>query len=352
MNSHLFRLNFLNRLFPGEASHSIPTEKTSRSECWNWFTIKNTFWCFLIDPALFSQFVKWFLNIEWSTTRRDINLFSHLWKTPCLYSEPCCPLSVCCTWLSIVCVLDSAGFHFLCSGLCCPLLSIVCILQLAVHCLYVLDLAVNCLCSGLCCHCVCFLDLAVCILQLAVLCLFAGLLFYYIPCCLFLYSGHLTVHCMCLDPVAHCVLDPVAHCIPDFAAICILDPVVCTFRLFNHAQQLKFTVRVIHSIPLMMSAVQVYFADKMAAVSHLIGTDHLPAHTQVSQVGPKHESLAARTRSCSFEWEAMCILWTLCGYRFLQTSSCLAQSQTIFKHFFKIQSSASKLVCFKFSLKS
>ena len=53
------------------------------------------------------------------------------------------------------------------------------------------------------------------------------------------------------------------------------------FRLFNHAQQLKFTCRIIHSVPLMMSAVQVFFADKMAAVAHLIGTDQLPTPAQV-----------------------------------------------------------------------
>ncbi|KAK2148680.1 hypothetical protein LSH36_487g02015 [Paralvinella palmiformis] len=52
-------------------------------------------------------------------------------------------------------------------------------------------------------------------------------------------------------------------------------------ELFNHSQQLKFTCRVVHSIPLMMSAVQVYFADKLSAVSHLIGTDQLPTLPQV-----------------------------------------------------------------------
>ena len=31
----------------------------------------------------------------------------------------------------------------------------------------------------------------------------------------------------------------------------------------------------------MMSAVQVFFADKMAAVAHLIGTDQLPTPAQV-----------------------------------------------------------------------
>lgn len=35
----------------------------------------------------------------------------------------------------------------------------------------------------------------------------------------------------------------------------IVESFICS--LFNHAQQLKFTCRVVHSIPLMMSAVQV-----------------------------------------------------------------------------------------------
>ena len=34
----------------------------------------------------------------------------------------------------------------------------------------------------------------------------------------------------------------------------------------------------------MMSAVQVFFADKMVAVSHLIGSDQLPEPDQVSKL--------------------------------------------------------------------
>jgi len=53
-------------------------------------------------------------------------------------------------------------------------------------------------------------------------------------------------------------------------------------RLLNHAQQLQFTCRVVHSIPLLMSAVQVFHADQMVAMSHLIGTDQLPTSKMVS----------------------------------------------------------------------
>jgi len=60
----------------------------------------------------------------------------------------------------------------------------------------------------------------------------------------------------------------------------------CCNRLLNQAQQLQFTCRVIHSIPLLMSAVQVFHTDQMVAVSHLIGTDQLPTSKMViSTVG-------------------------------------------------------------------
>ena len=52
-------------------------------------------------------------------------------------------------------------------------------------------------------------------------------------------------------------------------------------RLFNHAGELKFTCRVVHSIPLMQSAAQVFCGDQMAAVSHLIGQDQLPLSSHV-----------------------------------------------------------------------
>ena len=40
-----------------------------------------------------------------------------------------------------------------------------------------------------------------------------------------------------------------------------------------------FTARVIHSQPLLMSCVQIFYRDKMVAVSHLIGTDTVPEDT-------------------------------------------------------------------------
>ena len=44
-----------------------------------------------------------------------------------------------------------------------------------------------------------------------------------------------------------------------------------------------FTCRTIHSMPLMMSVIQVFFKDKMAAIGHLIASDQLPLPTQVNK---------------------------------------------------------------------
>lgn len=44
---------------------------------------------------------------------------------------------------------------------------------------------------------------------------------------------------------------------------------------------MTFTCRVIHSLPLLMSAIQVFYHDKMAAVAHVISTDQLPLSSEV-----------------------------------------------------------------------
>ena len=45
-----------------------------------------------------------------------------------------------------------------------------------------------------------------------------------------------------------------------------------------------FICRVLHSRPLNMSAVHVFFGNKMVAVSHLIDCEQLPRPTQVSML--------------------------------------------------------------------
>lgn len=53
------------------------------------------------------------------------------------------------------------------------------------------------------------------------------------------------------------------------------------FRFLNHNGDLTLTCRVIHSLPLLMSAIQVFYHDKMAAVGHVISTDQLPLSSEV-----------------------------------------------------------------------
>ena len=55
----------------------------------------------------------------------------------------------------------------------------------------------------------------------------------------------------------------------------------CFFRLLNSNDEVLFTCRIIHSVQMMSSVVQVFYRDKMAAIAHLIGTDQLPIDSQV-----------------------------------------------------------------------
>ncbi|XP_060576085.1 uncharacterized protein LOC132733458 [Ruditapes philippinarum] len=68
---------------------------------------------------------------------------------------------------------------------------------------------------------------------------------------------------------------------------------VASHRLKNHLGNVELTVRTIHSEPLMMSVIQVYFHDKMAVIGHLIASDQLPLPTQVSDL--KHHSYVLHT---------------------------------------------------------
>lgn len=55
--------------------------------------------------------------------------------------------------------------------------------------------------------------------------------------------------------------------------------------IFNSLRRLDgnviFTCRIIHSVKMMTSVVQIFFQDKMAAVAHVIGTEQLPMKSQV-----------------------------------------------------------------------
>ncbi|XP_052811431.1 uncharacterized protein LOC128239039 [Mya arenaria] len=58
--------------------------------------------------------------------------------------------------------------------------------------------------------------------------------------------------------------------------------IVATHRLYAQLDR-HFTIRVIHSVPLMTSVVQVFHEDHMLAISHLIGTEQLPLQTQIKK---------------------------------------------------------------------
>ena len=70
--------------------------------------------------------------------------------------------------------------------------------------------------------------------------------------------------------------------------------------MLNKNGQLEYTCRMIHSIPMNMSAVHVFKGDQLVVVSHLIGNDQLPSegHSGVARVekvgGSKMASAEAR----------------------------------------------------------
>ena len=53
------------------------------------------------------------------------------------------------------------------------------------------------------------------------------------------------------------------------------------FRILDQNGVVQFTCRVIHSVPLAMSVVQVFYKDQMAVVSHLTNSNQLPTPTKV-----------------------------------------------------------------------
>ena len=53
----------------------------------------------------------------------------------------------------------------------------------------------------------------------------------------------------------------------------------------------RFTARVIHSIVLKMSIVQIYYKDSLVALSHTIGNEQLPVNEQVC-----HKALSVSRR--------------------------------------------------------
>ncbi|XP_041349650.1 uncharacterized protein LOC121368951 [Gigantopelta aegis] len=87
-------------------------------------------------------------------------------------------------------------------------------------------------------------------------------------------------------------------------------------KLLNHMKAVTFTCRIIHSLPLLMSAVQVFYHDKMAVLAHLIGPEQLPLPTQVGNpkacvtFTPKKGERAILIKNHGGDWGVLLGRWT------------------------------------------
>ena len=54
-----------------------------------------------------------------------------------------------------------------------------------------------------------------------------------------------------------------------------IDETFLMFRILNERGERKLTAYLIHSLPCLMSAVQIFCGDRMAVVAHLVGVDQL-----------------------------------------------------------------------------
>ncbi|XP_033752024.1 uncharacterized protein LOC117335877 [Pecten maximus] len=90
---------------------------------------------------------------------------------------------------------------------------------------------------------------------------------------------------------------------------------VASHRVRNMRGQVMFTCRVIHSIALLTSAVQIYYQDKLAVVCHLIGTDQLPLPSQVDKdvcpvLSPSKGERAILIKNNKGDWAIVVASWT------------------------------------------
>ncbi|RUS76067.1 hypothetical protein EGW08_016171, partial [Elysia chlorotica] len=83
---------------------------------------------------------------------------------------------------------------------------------------------------------------------------------------------------------------------------------VASHKLFNHTRKVVFTVRMIHSEPLLMSAVHVFYGDKLATVAHLVVGDQLPLPSSVGEpkrcvtLNPKEGQRAVLIKNNLGDW--------------------------------------------------
>ncbi|KAK3600650.1 hypothetical protein CHS0354_031563 [Potamilus streckersoni] len=108
---------------------------------------------------------------------------------------------------------------------------------------------------------------------------------------------------------------PFSHLYPGTSNPCQ----VADHSLKSRTGQMIFTCRIIHSLPLLMSAIQVYHHDKTVAVAHTIGSDQLPLSTQVENqsscmtLNPRANERAVLIKNARGDWGICLGKWT--GFR-------------------------------------
>ncbi|XP_069133154.1 uncharacterized protein [Argopecten irradians] len=90
---------------------------------------------------------------------------------------------------------------------------------------------------------------------------------------------------------------------------------VASHKIRNIRGHVMFTCRVIHSVALLTSAVQIYYKDKLAVVCHLIGTDQIPQPSQVDQevfpvLDPSKGERAVLIKNNKGDWGVVVASWT------------------------------------------
>ncbi|KAK3102278.1 hypothetical protein FSP39_010151 [Pinctada imbricata] len=90
---------------------------------------------------------------------------------------------------------------------------------------------------------------------------------------------------------------------------------VASHRLRTTNGTVEFTVRTIHSLPCLMSVVQVFYHDKLSVVCHLIGPDTLPRRDQVTKktkltLTPSKGERAVVIKNNDGDWAVLTGNWT------------------------------------------
>ncbi|KAJ8299322.1 hypothetical protein KUTeg_023382 [Tegillarca granosa] len=91
---------------------------------------------------------------------------------------------------------------------------------------------------------------------------------------------------------------------------------VASHKVKSPRGEVVFTCRVIHSLPLLMSVVQIYYHDQLSVVCHLIGSDQLPKPNQANKpescvtLDPTQGERAVLIKNNKGDWGIMTGRWT------------------------------------------